>query len=39
MTVATRAAFHERGLSEPTTIITNGRSSDSDRLYLYKTMP
>ncbi len=39
ITVATRAAFHERGLKEPTTIITNGRSSDSDRLYLYKTMP
>lgn len=39
LTIATRSAFHERQLAEPTTIITNGRSSDSDRLYLYKTMP
>lgn len=37
--IATRAAFAERDLgdTEPAKIITNGRSSESDRLYLYKT--
>ncbi len=37
--IVTRAAFSERDMSklEPTKIITNGRSSRSDRLYLYKT--
>lgn len=37
--IATRSAFYERDLEDetPTKIITNGRSSESDRLYLYKT--
>lgn len=37
--IATRKAFAERDLhsKEPTRIITNGRSNNSDRLYLYKT--
>jgi hypothetical protein len=36
--IITRAAFSERdmGKREPTKIITNGKSSQSDRLYLYK---
>lgn len=37
--IATRAAFHERDLGEPTRIITSSQSDNSDRLYLYKTAP
>jgi hypothetical protein len=35
--IVTREAYYTRGLSEPTAVITNGRSNESDRLYLYKT--
>lgn len=37
--IATRAAFYEgsAGSIQPSQIITNGKSSDSDRLYLYKS--
>ena len=38
-TIVTRGAYNKRNLgqNEPSKIITNGRSSESDRLYLYKT--
>lgn len=35
--IATREAYRERDLGTPNRIITNGRSTHSDRLYLYKT--
>lgn len=38
-TIVTRSAYHARGLSDPTSIVTNGFSNESDRLYLYKTAP
>lgn len=38
--IITRDAFYERDLSnrEPSKIITNGKTSKADRLYLYKTV-
>lgn len=37
--IVTRDAFYERAMgdTEPAKIITNGRNSEADRLYLYKT--
>lgn len=35
--IASRGAYYDRGLGEPTRIITNASSSEADRLYLYKT--